>query len=191
MRKQTLLFLSVLLASGAEAPAQIQHVHQPSISPPAQAEGVAALTAPANESRLPNRVEVSLRAAPARLTLQGGVETDVFAYNGQIPGPTLEFREGDEVIVRFRNDLPVPTTVHWHGLHLPFDADGSPFHPVDPGEEREYRYTVRPGTAGTYWYHPHPHHDTGAQVARGLYGAVIVRAIMIREPRSRVDCTGR
>jgi FtsP/CotA-like multicopper oxidase with cupredoxin domain len=121
-------------------------------------------------------VEFSLTASVARLSLVPGVTTEVYAYNGSVPGPTLELREGDDVVIRFRNDLPEETTVHWHGLHLPFDADGSPFHPVAPGEEYEYRFTIRPGTAGTYWYHPHPHHHTGPQVARGLYGGVIVRA---------------
>ncbi|HUG27544.1 MAG TPA: multicopper oxidase domain-containing protein, partial [Gemmatimonadales bacterium] len=112
----------------------------------------------------------------ARLSLVEGQTTEVYAYNGTVPGPMLEFMEGDEVIVRFRNDLPVETTVHWHGLHLPFDADGSPFHPVAPGATYEYRFTIRPGAAGTYWYHPHPNHATGVQVARGLYGGIIVRA---------------
>jgi FtsP/CotA-like multicopper oxidase with cupredoxin domain len=121
-------------------------------------------------------VELDLTAAVTRLSLVPGVVTEVYAYNGQVPGPTLELREGDDVVVRFRNELPEETTVHWHGLHLPFDADGSPFHPVAPGASYEYRFTVRPGTAGTYWYHPHPHHHTGPQVARGLYGGVIVRA---------------
>jgi bilirubin oxidase len=55
-------------------------------------------------------------------------------------------------------------------------ADGSPFHPVPPGGRHDYVFTVRPGTAGTYWYHPHLHHKTGEQVARGLYGAIVVRA---------------
>ncbi|HYJ78124.1 MAG TPA: multicopper oxidase family protein, partial [Longimicrobiaceae bacterium] len=72
--------------------------------------------------------------------------------------------------------LPEETTVHWHGLHLPFGADGSPFHPVAPGGRRDYVFTVRAGAAGTYWYHPHPHHHTGHQVGRGLYGAIVVRA---------------
>jgi bilirubin oxidase len=121
-------------------------------------------------------VEVSLSAAPARLSVTPGTVTDLFAYNGTVPGPVLEFREGDRVVVHFRNDLPVPTTVHWHGLHLPFESDGSPFHPVAPGESYDYEFDIRPGTAGTYWYHPHPNHETGKQVAHGLYGAVIVRA---------------
>jgi FtsP/CotA-like multicopper oxidase with cupredoxin domain len=120
-------------------------------------------------------VVLHLTAEPTRLSLLPGVETDVYAYNGSVPGPTLELREGDDVVIRFRNNLPEPTTIHWHGLHIPFDADGSPFHPVGPGEEYEYRFRLMPGSAGTYWYHPHPHHRTAWQVGMGLYGALIVR----------------
>lgn len=129
-----------------------------------------------NLSAEPGTVEVRLVAAPARLELVPGKSTEVFAYNGRVPGPLLEVREGDRVIVHFRNELPESTTVHWHGLHLPFDADGSPFHPVAPGAEYVYEFTVHPGTAGTYWYHPHPHHKTGYQVGMGLHGAIIVHA---------------
>lgn len=120
--------------------------------------------------------EIDLVAAVTRLELVPGLRTDVWTYNGQFPGPVLEFREGDRVRVRFRNELPETTTVHWHGMHLPFPSDGSPFHPVAPGEAYEYAFTVQPGTAGTYWYHPHPDHRTGHQVARGLYGGIVVRA---------------
>jgi bilirubin oxidase len=134
---------------------------------------VSAWTLPALAQR---RVEVTLTAAPTRLSLVPGAPTEMFAYNGQFPGPTLQFREGDLVTVHFRNNLPEPTTIHWHGLHLPFTSDGSPFHPVAPGERYDYVFTIRPGTAGTYWYHPHPHHRTGYQIAKGLYGAVIVTA---------------
>jgi bilirubin oxidase len=121
-------------------------------------------------------VELTLTAEPARLSLLPGRLTDVYAYNGRVPGPTLELREGDRVIIHFRNLLPEPTTIHWHGIHLPAGADGSPLHPIGPGEERDYVFTIHPGTAGTYWYHPHPHHRTSYQVAKGLYGAIIVRA---------------
>lgn len=129
-----------------------------------------------NTSRAPGIVEVTLVAAQASLELLPGKTTPAYAYNGISPGPTLEVREGDRVIVHFRNDLPVETTVHWHGLHIPFDQDGSPFHPVAPGETHTYDFTLRPGSAGTYWYHPHPHHSTGYQVGMGLYGGIIVRA---------------
>src|SRR5688500_12999471 len=90
-----------------------------------------AVTSPALAQRA---AKVPLTAPPARLTLVSGGPTDMFAYNGRFPGPTLEFREGDRVTVHFKNELPEPTTVHWHGLHLPFTSDGSPFHPVGPGE---------------------------------------------------------
>ncbi|HSM37112.1 MAG TPA: multicopper oxidase family protein [Longimicrobiales bacterium] len=124
----------------------------------------------------PDTVEVVLAARPARLSLLPGKETDLYTYGGTFPGPTLDVDEGDHVIVRFRNELPEATTIHWHGLHLPFDADGSPFHPVPPGGEYTYAFTVPVGTAGTYWYHPHPMHDTTWQIGKGLLGAVIVRA---------------
>jgi FtsP/CotA-like multicopper oxidase with cupredoxin domain len=148
--------------------------------PPAQERaGSGAEPGPAvlqNVSAEPRTVEVHLTAAPARLQLVAGVETEVFAYNGRSPGPLLEVNEGDRVVVHFRNHLSEPTTVHWHGLHIPFSADGSPFHPVAPGEGYVYDFTVPYGSAGTYWYHPHPHHRTGYQVGRGLYGALIVRS---------------
>jgi FtsP/CotA-like multicopper oxidase with cupredoxin domain len=123
-----------------------------------------------------NTVEVDLVATSTRLSLVPGTETAVFAYNGQVPGPTFEVREGDRVIVHLRNELPDETTVHWHGLHIPWTADGSPFHPLQPGEAVDLEFTIPEGTAGTYWYHPHPDHRTGYQVAKGLYGAFIVRA---------------
>ncbi len=129
-----------------------------------------------NLSRTRGIVEVSLFADARKLALRSNRATDVFAYNGTVPGPTLEAREGDSVIVHFENRLDVATTVHWHGLHIPFDSDGSPFHPVEPGEKRTYSFRLRPGSAGTYWYHPHPNHSTGHQVAKGLYGAIVVRA---------------
>jgi bilirubin oxidase len=150
---------------GASVGALSPLVGRPGV-PPAEARPVAA-------RRL---VELTITAAPTRLELQPGTVTEAFAYNGRVPGPTLELREGDSVVVHFRNELPEPSTIHWHGLHLPFVADGSPFHPVAPGGTHDYVFTIRPGTAGTYWYHPHPHHLTGSQVARGLYGAIVVRA---------------
>jgi len=129
-----------------------------------------------NISKLPKTVEVNLTAAVTKLSLQPGVVSEVFAYNGHVPGPTLDVREGDRVIIHFKNELREPTTVHWHGIHLPFESDGSPFHPIKPGESKDYVFTVRPGTAGTYWYHPHPDHRTGFAIGKGLFGAIVVHA---------------
>jgi FtsP/CotA-like multicopper oxidase with cupredoxin domain len=130
-----------------------------------------------NTSSRPGRVEVTLTAAPARLpTLPGASAVDVYAFNGSVPGPTLVANEGDSVIIHFQNRLPEPTTVHWHGLHIPASADGSPLSPIAAGKTHDYRFRLGRGSAGTYWYHPHPDRRTGFQIAMGLYGAIIVRA---------------
>ena len=128
-----------------------------------------------NASTQPHTVEVTLTAAPTRVSLMPDVLTSVYAYNGRVPGPTLEAHEGDRVIIHFRNELPEPTTVHWHGLHIPATSDGSPFNPIAPGQKYDYIFTLQPGSAGTYWYHPHPDHSTGGQIARGLFGSIVVR----------------
>ena len=129
-----------------------------------------------NISRRPRTVEVNLTAAVTKLSLQPGVTSEVFAYNGHVPGPTLDVREGDLVIIHFKNNLPEATTVHWHGIHLPFESDGSPFQPIQPGESHDYVFTVRSGSAGTYWYHPHPDRRTGFAIGKGLFGAIVVHA---------------
>lgn len=128
-----------------------------------------------NISSRPGIVEVELTASKERISLKPGVLSDVYAYNGRIPGPLLEASEGDSVIIHFTNNLPESTTVHWHGMHLPFIMDGSPFHPVEPGGTFTYAFRIHPGTAGTYWYHPHPHHRTAWQVGMGLFGGIIIR----------------
>ena len=74
--------------------------------------GLSAMRGPAPATGEPPVVEFSLTAAPGRLSLVPGTQTDVYAYNGRVPGPTLELREGDHVIVHFRNELPIPTTIH-------------------------------------------------------------------------------
>jgi FtsP/CotA-like multicopper oxidase with cupredoxin domain len=128
-----------------------------------------------NTSSRAGVVEVTLTASPARLQLlAGGPLVSVYAYNGSVPGPTLDLHEGDSVIIHFRNKLPEPTTVHWHGFHIPADADGSPFFPIAPGTSHDYRFRLAAGSAGTYWYHPHPDRRTGFQVTMGLYGGIIV-----------------
>jgi FtsP/CotA-like multicopper oxidase with cupredoxin domain len=171
--------LLLLVGSGlAGLPAGAQHAGHPPPSAVPAPQPLAGRDASEAEGAAEGarRVEVELVAAETDLPLVPGRTTTVYAYNGSVPGPTLEFMEGDRVTVRFRNDLPTATTVHWHGIHLPWEADGSPFHLVPPGGHRVYEFTVRYGTAGTYWYHPHPHHHTAEQVARGLFGGIIVRA---------------
>ncbi len=128
-----------------------------------------------NISTKPHVVEVNIVAAPVRIATVKGYVTSVYAYNGTVPGPTLEAREGDRVIIHFRNELPEATTVHWHGVHLPAVMDGSPLELILPGGHYDYVFTIPPGSAGTYWYHPHPDGRSEFQVAMGLFGAFIVR----------------
>jgi len=120
----------------------------------------------------PRVLEVNLTAAPGRLSLRGSTETEVLAYNGTIPGNMLHARVGDRVIVHFHNGLDQPTTVHWHGLRISDQMDGSPRvqTPVPPGGD--FTYDFRLPEAGTFWYHAHV--NTIEQIDRGLYGVFVV-----------------
>ncbi len=121
-----------------------------------------------------------LRPAPARALLlePGEPETAVWAFNGSVPGPTLRVRQGEPLAVTLENGLEQPTAVHWHGIRIDNAMDGAAGmtqSPVEPGERFEYRFT--PPDAGTYWYHSH--NRSWEQMARGLYGLLIVEE---REP---------
>lgn len=120
----------------------------------------------------PHIVEVNLRAAGATLELKPFYSTDVLAYNGTLPGPLLEARAGDRIIVHFQNDLAEATTIHWHGLRIPSDQDGNPMvqGPVPAGGSFTYDFKVP--DPGTFWFHPHM--GTIEQIDRGMYGAILV-----------------
>lgn len=118
----------------------------------------------------------TLTAAPAKANFVQGIATQIFAYNGGTPGPVIDVYEGDDVRINFRNDLGQDSTVHWHGLPIPADQDGNPMDPVATGTSHDYVFTLPVGSAGTYWYHPHPHGTTHEQVYRGLAGVFIVRS---------------
>lgn len=130
----------------------------------------------ANASSQAGVFQAAITAAPVKITMAGGKETEFWAYNGQLPGPQIEVYEGDTVEITVTNRLPQPTTVHWHGLDVPNDADGNPQDPIEPGQSKTYRFTLPEGSAGTYWYHPHPHNYVSEQVYKGLAGTLIVKA---------------
>jgi len=114
-----------------------------------------------------------LTAAPVTLPLLDGRSLAVWAYNGTVPGPTLRVRRGERLRVEFRNALPQPTTVHWHGVRLPNAMDGVPGvtqAPVPPGGTFVYEFV--PKDAGTFWFHPHVRGSE--QVERGLHGVLVV-----------------
>ena len=107
----------------------------------------------------PAITEVRLIASPARKEYLPGKLADVWAYRdgarsdsvGTVPGPMLQARVGEQVIVHFQNDLPAPTTVHWHGLRVPNAHDGSMSsqHEIPPGGTYDYRFVVQ--DAGSFW----------------------------------------
>lgn len=100
-----------------------------------------------------------------------GKPAKAIAVNGQIPAPTLHFKQGDHVTIRVHNHLDKGTTIHWHGLILPWQMDGVEHvtqAPIPPGGVFNYQFTLR--QSGTYWYHAH----AGLQEQQGLYGAFII-----------------
>jgi FtsP/CotA-like multicopper oxidase with cupredoxin domain len=129
------------------------------------------------ESRL---VEARLvaQAAQAQLLSAENPRTEVWAYNGAIPGPVLRLRQGDRLRVQVQNALAEGTTVHWHGIRLPNAMDGVPIitqPSIDPGGSFVYEFAAP--DAGTFFYHPHQR--SYEQMGRGLAGALIVEE---REP---------
>jgi CopA family copper-resistance protein len=91
--------------------------------------------------------------------------------NGTVPGPLVRLKEGTEAVIRVTNRLKGDTSIHWHGVILPFQMDGVPglsYDGIKPGETFEYRFPVTQN--GTYWYHSH----TGLQEQTGLYGPLVI-----------------
>ncbi len=132
----------------------------------------APLLAQAQEGSV-RRYRLIAQEASRRLLSEDRPETPLWAYNGMLPGPPLQARQGEILEVEVENRLPQPTTVHWHGIRLPLAMDGVPGlsqEPIVPGGSFTYRFTLP--DAGTYWYHPH--WASSEQVGRGLYGALVV-----------------
>jgi len=125
-----------------------------------------------------------LKAFPSkhRILSAPANETPVWSYGGRVPGPVIRARQGELLRIDFENGLDEPTTVHWHGLRIANAMDGVPYltqPPVAPGEH--FVYEFEPPDAGLFWYHPHLR--SSEQLARGLYGALVVEE---RDP-PRVD----
>ncbi|MDF1479720.1 multicopper oxidase family protein [Leifsonia sp. H3M29-4] len=112
---------------------------------------------------------VELVASPTQVDLAGTV-ANTWSF-GSVPAPTIRLTAGDTLRANVRNRLPADTSVHWHGLALRNDMDGVPGAtqgPIGAGEDFSYEFVA--AQPGTYWFHPH----VGAQLDRGLYGALIV-----------------
>ena len=129
----------------------------------------------------PDVVEVELVASKGEQRYLADGDANIWGYRdgavegskASVPGPTLDLKVGQHVIVHFRNELPEATTIHWHGIRLPNPSDGTPSVQVEVREDGEFVYEFTAADAGTFWYHPHVRADE--QIERGLYGAVVVR----------------
>ena len=149
----------------------------------------AAMTAtPASNSGIEPDVEINLRATESEVQIFQGQATRVWRYQGEVTrgpedalivipdvylGPIFNVKTGQTIRIHFTNELPEPSIVHWHGLHVPVEADGHPRLVIETGETYVYDFTVA-DRAGTFWYHPHPHGRTGVQAYAGLAGLFII-----------------
>ncbi len=133
-------------------------------------------------------LHIELHAVQEDIALRPGAPTRVWRYRGKVLrgdastleasdatylGPIIRVQRGQRVRIDLINELPEPTIVHWHGLHVPDTMDGHPRHAIAPGQRYVYQFTVS-NRAGSYWFHPHPHGRTGAQVYFGLAGLFLV-----------------
>ena len=112
--------------------------------------------------------DLVIGAMPVNFTGKPAIARTV---NGRLPGPILRWREGTTVTLRVTNRLPVQTSIHWHGIIVPFQMDGVPglsFPGIAPGETFVYRFPVR--QSGTYWYHSH----SLFQEQTGPYGPLVI-----------------
>lgn len=114
-----------------------------------------------------------------RVTIDtGGFKKEGIGYNGASPGPVLRFKEGEDVVINVTNNLDEATSIHWHGLILPYEMDGVPtvsYAGIEPGETFTYEFKIV--QSGTYWYHSH----SGFQEPSGAYGAIVIES-KTREP---------
>ncbi|WP_282113428.1 multicopper oxidase domain-containing protein [Maribacter stanieri] len=123
-----------------------------------------------NIDNLPVREHtITLREASVN---KAGKNAMGMTVNGTIPGPTLEFTEGEYAVIYVKNEMSVETSVHWHGLLLPNFYDGVPYlntPPIEPGHTQKYEFPIR--QSGTYWYHSH----TMLQEQSGVYGSIVIQ----------------
>lgn len=128
-------------------------------------------------------LSISLNADYSQVDLAGRTAR-LFNYNGRVPGPRLEVQPGDTIRIQFANNLPDPTNLHYHGLHVsPGGNADNVFLEIPPGEAFTYEFTIPPDhPAGTFWYHPHRHGLVAEQLFGGLTGLLIVRGQLDQIP---------
>jgi FtsP/CotA-like multicopper oxidase with cupredoxin domain len=166
----------VQAASIPEAPVQTSAATQPPLAPPNGRPYNPVVTL--NGWALPWRMnggwkEFHLVAEPVVRELAPGMKANLWGYNGQSPGPTLECVEGDRLRIFVTNRLPEHTTIHWHGILLPSGMDGVgglTQKQIPVGKTYVYEFVMK--KSGTFMYHPHA--DEMVQMAMGMMGFIVV-----------------
>lgn len=178
----------------APAPPDAGGTSPPSPSPPPPERFARALRVPGRDglmAELALNEPLELHARDAAFAVFDGAPTPIWHYAASVgdralANPLLRARRGDVLDVRLVNELAEATTIHWHGLAVDEANDGSGLHPVAPGGDARYRYTVD-NRAALYWYHAHPHGRTGRQLQFGLAGPLLVDDDEERALRERLD----
>ena len=166
------LVLTLLLAA-TTGPGHLAAQQQAPIAPAQDWAHAMALPTVEDTNPDPKVLEINLTARVGQVEISPGRSIEAWTYNGGIPGPLIRLKVGDRLVVHFRNELPMASTVHWHGLQVPIQMDGVPgaSQPEVPtGGTFTYDFVVP--DAGLFWYHPHV--MSAAQVGYGLYGALLV-----------------
>ncbi|MCA9473893.1 MAG: multicopper oxidase domain-containing protein, partial [Nitrospira sp.] len=123
--------------------------------------------------------EFELRCTPVKREFLPGKFMNVWGFNDSMPGPTMETVQGDRVRIIVHNELPEPTSVHWHGLELPVEFDGVPGvtqHLIPPGGTYVYEYDLH--QTGTFFYHSH----VAMQEAFSMIGFFIIHPRVAYDP---------
>ena len=136
--------------------------------------GISALTVlPNTGGAAPAPRIIEARAGKVQVAPGNYPETEIWGYDGGVPGPVIRAQQGETVSRTLVNSLPQPTAIHWHGLRVPNEMDGVPGLTQDAVQVgSEFLYELPLKDAGTYWYHSH--NQSTEQVARGLYGVILV-----------------
>src|SRR5215216_1190143 len=147
-------------------------VVSPSVEPFAVPLPVPPVLEPRRTGEGTDYYEITQKAAEEEIL--PGMKTEVWGFDGLFPGPTIEARSGRRVVIRQKNELPVPVSTHLHGGVTVPESDGYPTDLVPPGGHKDYVYPNEQ-RASTHWHHSHLLDFTGPQVWQGLAGFYLVR----------------
>jgi FtsP/CotA-like multicopper oxidase with cupredoxin domain len=152
----------------------------------------AAVTSPKAEEKIPEKIipftqklkipaevnfaqlkKAAFTTQKSQVSIFPDAQTEVLTFQGDLPNPTVRIKKGDVFDLDFMNKLPDPTIIHWHGVIVPEEMDGHPKDAISTGHTKQYHYPVEQ-SAGTFWYHTHPHGRTGEEIYHGLSGFYII-----------------